>query len=170
MAEASVLKKWPSRLGCPLVDGYGIQVVDRRISTDMDVGGTRRVEFDTDECIANCSLFLDGFRAGIFEAFERDVLHQGSLWFLALLWIGGKLEEHTVRFRERPQSGNKSGDYTEYSFTLDVKQRENLPPAWLVELFLEIDPEVLLMLYSRLHYILHVEWPGITNTPADLWA
>ena len=42
----------------PQMNGYGIQPVDRRIKTDMEIGGVYRAEFDTDENECSCSLVL----------------------------------------------------------------------------------------------------------------
>lgn len=167
MAETQ--KQWPDWMPCPTVDGYGIQVVDRRINTEMEVGDTKRVEFDTDECIANCALFCDSFQASFFETFEKDILIQGSKWFSMGLWIGGQIETHSVRFKDRPQITGKTGSYTQYGFTLNVSKRGGLMDKDMAEILLEFGPEFINSMASRLHYILHVEAPKVTNVPANIW-
>jgi hypothetical protein len=143
-----------------LVDGYGLEPVDRTIVTEMEIGAVKRREFDTDETIANCSIFLNAFQANWFEAFERDALRQGSRWFKMPLFTGGELLWHTVRFRGRPKSADKAGEYMTYSFQLDVEKREGLMPGDLAELLASFDdPDGLYMLDDLLQKLVNVDLP-----------
>jgi len=160
---------WPEWMGCALVDDYGIQIVDRRISTEMEIGSSRRVEFDTDECIANCSLFLNSLQSSFLGTFERKLLNQGSRWFFMKLYVDGKYETHKVRFRTRPQMGNKTGDYSEYTFNLDIAKREGQMDDGLAEWLLANDPCMDTWPAAYLHYILHVQSPKVTTTPPNIW-
>ena len=161
---------WPEWLGVPLVDNYGLEVADRRISTEMEIGSTRRVEFDTDEATVSCSLLLAPDEADFFEAFERGPLHQGSRWFKINLWLGGRMAEQTARFKGRPQITGKAGDYTFYSFTLEITQREGLMSDEQAYILLLFGPTGVQDITNRLHYILHVEAPKSTSTPKNIWA
>lgn len=153
----------------PVVDGYSVEPQDRRVKTDMEIGGQFRVEFDTDETRANCTLVLDSLQASWFETFERDLLSQGSKWFKMPLRTGGQMAEHMVRFRERPVAGNIQGLYTDYTFTLDLKKRNGLMPLWMVELLSLVSPNFVIWLTNRLHVILHEKAPKVTNTPDNIW-
>ena len=92
------------------------------------------MEFNTDECECNCSLILDQDESAWFESFERDVLRQGSTWFEIPLWVGGDLEYHRVRFKDRPQAGNLIGVHTTYTMTFDVSKRNLIDPCLALDL------------------------------------
>jgi hypothetical protein len=156
---AQQLVKWPAWMKYPTIDGYGVEPQDRRVKTDMEVGSTFRVEFDTDETTASCSLFLNPFQSNWFEAFERSFLAQGSKWFIIPLWVGGQLVDHTVRFRERPKLTSKHGPYSTYAFTLDLSKREDLLSEGNVAIFIEIDPFELYSVTSLLQIIVNINYP-----------
>jgi hypothetical protein len=132
--------QWPKWMGYPLVEGYGAEIVDTRVKTEMEIGSTFRIEFDTDQLTANCSMFLQNLQADWFESFEKSLLKQGSKWFQLPLWVGGKLLPHTVRFKERPKLVEKNYQYTTYSFTLDIARREDMMPDNFVSFLFELDP------------------------------
>lgn len=150
---------WPGWMKYPLVDGYGVEPADRRIVTEMEVGSITRVEFDTDETSVSCSLFLDALGSNWFEAFERDFLRQGSKWFKWKLWIGGRLTEQTVRFKDRPKLTEKSGQYCTYTFTLDLGKREGLMPTELVEILTYLDPKEFMASAELLQKTVNVDLP-----------
>ncbi len=167
--SASPLLRWPGWLPLPNQDGYQVEPQDRRVATDMEIGGRFRVEFDTDETRARCVVSLDPIQAGWLETFERDLLRQGSKWFLMPLWIGGGLADQRVRFRDRPTAGSVRGRWTDYGFTLDIARREGLMPVWLAELLALISPYFLARLRNRLREILHHKASRATNTPDNIW-
>lgn len=152
---------WPEWMPKPQVNGYGIQPVDRRTKTDMEVGGVYRAEFDTDECDCSCSLVLNRDESAWFEAFERDVLKQGAVWFEMPLWVGGAVEPYVVRMKERPKAGNLIGLHTTYTLSLDVKKRD-LMSADEAEALLWYKPSDIRLYDSLLQFILHVKMPGFT--------
>lgn len=163
--------RWPDWLRPAMVDGYGIKPEDRRIPSEFDIGSQFRIEFDTDETTASCSVFLDPIQSDWFEAFERDALVQGSRWFYMPLWVGGQLTDHLVRFKTRPEMVAKSGESSQYNFELDVARRENLMDSGLVWILLMFSPKEWFDYTSRLHYILHILMPengGVTNIPEGL--
>lgn len=153
---------WPEWMPKPRVDGYGIQPVDRRTKTDMEIGGIYRVEFDTDECECTCSLRLNGDESAWFEAFERDVLRQGSVWFEMPLWVEGQVKRHIVRMKERPRAGDLFGLHTTYELSLDVRKRELSLSADDVISMGSYPPGVIRRLDDRLHYIVNVMMPECT--------
>jgi len=166
MAE---LITWPKWLGVPLEENYSVEVVDRRKTTEMEVGSVLRVEFDTDECVVSCNLLMNNLQANYFEKFERDKLNQGSKWFSFPLWIGGQLINHSVRFRERPQMVGKQGPFSEYSFTLDLAERLDFMPDWMGDLFEVFSPDFIIFVGNKLHFILHTILPKSSNVPDNIW-
>jgi hypothetical protein len=148
-------------MGCPTVDGYTVEPVDRRVSSEMDIGTVTRVEFPTDETTANCTLFLDELQASWFEALEHEKLKQGSLWIRMRLWVAGHLKEHVVRFRDRPKLSSKTGGHSTYTFTLEVEKRFGMMDGELFDLLLDWDPYIIGRASDRLHFLLHVWLPGI---------
>lgn len=166
---SSKMLRWPNWLPLPNQDGYQVEPQDRRVTTDMEIGGRFRVEFDTDETRARCVIVLDPIQAGWLETFERDLLSQGSKWFMMPLRVGGDITDQQVRFRERPSAVSIQGPYTTYSFALDLKRREGLMPIWLAELLAIISPYFLARLRNRLHEILHKKAPKVTNIPDNIW-
>lgn len=153
------LEKWPSTMPVPITDGYGIKLQDRREVSEFDVGSLRRVKFTTDETLVPCKLYLNSEEANWFEAFERDVLRQGSRWFLMPLWVGGQMAEHTVRFATRPEASKETGEYTTYSFELDVAQRQGLMDKDLVEWLIDNNPYDLIAAVDRLQIIVNERLP-----------
>ena len=155
----------PSWMPRPQADGYGVHPVDRRLTTETESGNIVRKQFDTDENEADCTLILNPLQSNWFEAFERDMLGQGSVWFHMPLWVGGEIEDHLVRFKTRPKAGNLVGLHTSYSFTLTIAKRELMNEA-MVELLYLYGPEWvqnnIKKIATRLHEILHVESPGLT--------
>lgn len=152
------LPKWPLRP--PVVDGYGLDPADRRVTTEMEDGTVRRVEFDTDETVCRCSLFLGPDDAAWFEAFERDCLGQGSGWMIMPLWVGGRLTDHAVRFRERPKLASKTGGWSTYSFSLDLSGRRGLMPLDLQEGLTAVSPEDLMAASDLLDRVVNDLWPA----------
>ena len=149
----------------PQMNGYGIQPVDRRIKTDMEIGGVYRAEFDTDENECSCSLVLNRDESAWFEAFERDLLKQGTVWFEMPLWVGGKVETHVVRMKERPKAGNLIGLHTTYTLSLDVRKR-NIPMCPGVAALLTCyTPSSLGKIMDMFSALVDETAPGITILP-----
>jgi hypothetical protein len=149
----------------PTVDGYSVEISDRRVTTEMESGNFMRVEFRSEDVIASCSAFFDSLQSAWFEAFEHDMLVQGSKWMRMPLWSSGQLSEHTVRFRERPKLVSKFGDHSTYSFRLEVEKRENMMDPELVWLLLLHDPYILLKSDERLQKCVNVSYPAALPFP-----
>ncbi len=126
------LYRWPDWMPKPERDSFSIQPEDRRETTETEVSSVIRYQFDSDINIAECKLILDSIQANLFEAFERDVLRQGSMWFEFPLWIGGEVVYETCRFKTRPKA-SVTGHLTIYTFTLYVAKRSTLYDACLAE-------------------------------------
>lgn len=155
---------WPGWMPLPDKTVYSVQPADRRTKTDMEIDGIVRVQFDTDETVCQCTLTLSENESAWFEAFEANLLKQGSIWFQLPLWIGGQIVPHIVRFKERPKVSSLLGLYTKYVLVLEVAQRE-LWSADVVESLLMHSPDDLIDWSNSLHYIMHVQAPGVTILP-----
>ena len=109
---------WPDWMPAPQHDSFSIQPEDRRLTTETEAGSIIRYQFDTDVNVADCTIVLNSFQSNWFEAFERDVLAQGTVWFNFPLWIGGEVSYAKCRFKTRPKAGNLIGHHTTYTFSL----------------------------------------------------
>lgn len=125
--------RWPDWMPAPQQDSFSIQPEDRRLTTETESGNIIRHQFDSDVNIAECKLILSRTQANWFEAFERDALHQGSVWFDFPLWIGGEISYESCRFKTRPKAASMPGLHTTYTFTLYVAKRSNLQNHCFVE-------------------------------------
>jgi len=164
------IHRWPSWLDVAVVEGYTVVPEDRRQSSDLEIGTQLRVVFDTDETTITCQLVLDSLSANWFEAFERDILVQGSRWFWLPVWVGGQTIDHLVRFKTRPQLGTREpGEegYSVYSFELNVGKRQGLMEKEWVEFWLENDPYIFVQYEDKLQHVVNVLYPKALpfNTP-----
>ena len=170
MAAAPEIPRWPEGLPVPLVEGYGVKPEDRRVRSEFDIGAQLRMEFDTDETTASCVLILDSEQSNQFDAFERDVLDQGSKYFFMPLWVGGQLLDHLVRFATRPEMTAKEGaEWSQYSFQLDVARREGLMEDDWAEYLLENDPYKFMAFVDRLQAIVNVKLPKAVPVGRVWW-
>ena len=159
---------WPDFMPAPQQDSFSIQPEDRRLTTETEAGSVIRYQFDSDVNVADCTLILNRDQSAWFEAFERDVLMQGSVWFDFPLWIGGDVVREKCRFKTRPKAGNLIGLHTTYSFSLYVSKRSSSVDGRYAALRMIFDDEQILYITNKLHHILHVQSPGLTILP-DEW-
>ena len=157
---------WPDWMPAPQQDSFSIQPEDRRLTTETEAGSIIRYQFDTDVNVADCTLVLNRTQANWFEAFERDVLMQGSIWFDFPLWIGGDVVWEKCRFKTRPKAGNLIGLHTTYTFSLYVSKRSNIDGRYAA-IMLELGMDDFEYIYNKLHHILHVQSPGLTILPNE---
>lgn len=159
---------WPETMPVPVIDSYVVKPQDRRQKSELDIGTLFRIAFDTDESTTTCILLLNHEEANWFEAFERDILKQGSRWFKMPLWIGGQMFEQKVRFATRPEAKKESPTHTAYSFELDIAYREGLmEPEW-VEYLLDMDPYEFMRLEDRVQIIVNIRYPNSLPFSASL--
>jgi hypothetical protein len=150
---------WPDFLDIPLRDGYSYSPADRRAKAQMEIGSRYRVIFDTDETTLNCAFLLRLDQLAFFEAFEKHLLRQGSVWFEMPIMAAGILQRHSVRFRERPKIGEFRGGFANVSMALDVAARKTLDEGatWLLY---QVGPDVFLDFEDRLHRCVNVKYPA----------
>lgn len=159
--------RWPAWMPAPQQDGFKVEPVDTRTTSDMEIGSVIREEFRTDQQVASGKLVLNQVQAAWFEGFEQRLLHQGTRWFFFPLWIAGEIQYQRVRMQKRSYLGQTAGLDSIYAVTLEVERRDLLDDE-LLELLLYYSPEEICWAAGRLHVILHVEAPDVTRIPADL--
>jgi hypothetical protein len=158
---------WPEIFGVPRRAGYTYTPTDRRARAEMEIGGRYRVLYDTDETVLNCDFVLKYDVLAFFEAFEKHILKQGSVWFRMPILTAGAIEQHIVRFKERPKISEFMNGIAVVSMALDVRERVTwgVAETWLVYAF-GLDS---FLVVNRLHVVLHVETPGVTILPDDVY-
>ena len=117
---------WPKWMPAPQQDSFSIQPEDRRLTSETEAGAIIRYQFDTDVNVADCTLILNQVQSAWLEAFERNLLRQGTVWFEFPLWIGGEIVREKCRFKSRPKAGSLIGLHTTYTFSLYVSKRSSL--------------------------------------------
>lgn len=140
---------WPCWMPKPLQDGYSYEPTDRRSRTDMEVGGILRVNYDTDETSVSCSLVCNIVQSQWFEAFERGVLRQGSVWFQMPIQAGNCVTWHKVRFTSRPKAAVKAPRYTIYELKLELEKRELMMCDEVAEILICLTPDELRLAMER---------------------
>lgn len=166
--DRETLPGWPAELPGLQDEGYGYELADRTLESQTSLNTEKRVDFAIDEVRISARMLLLPEEAARFEAFERDVLHQGCRWFRMPVWVAGELREYKVRFRGRPKATEVRGLHTIVTFTLDLEQRSLLDPdlvAWL----LYLSPEELYRLADRLCFVMNVKVLGCTTVPPDVY-
>jgi hypothetical protein len=165
------LMTWPKWLPRPQSTGYAYEPTDRTVSSDMEIGTIRRVEFKTDETIIGCVVILDQMQLAFFETFERDLLRQGTVWFRMPIFIAGWVDEYTVRFKERPKIGQFIGLHTTVTMKVQIEKRDLLDES-LVWLLLYWSPEDIIYLSNLLHHVMHTNEKDHRHAPTstDLYA
>lgn len=158
---------WPDWMPAPQQDSFSIQPEDRRLTSETEAGNIIRYQFDTDINVADCTLILNSVQSSWFEAFERDVLSQGSVWFDFPLWIGGEIAYESCRFKTRPKAGSLIGLHTTYTFSLYVSKRNSLMNGRIAALLCLFELEDVVYIRNKLHHILHVQSPGLTVLPKE---
>ncbi len=157
---------WPNWMPRPNADDFNTQPVESRTLTDMEVGTVIRSEFDTDEQEASCSLLLTPEQATWFDAFEKTLLNNGTKWFWFPCWFSGEVQLRKVRFKSRPKMSKVIGLNSQYTFALQVADRELLEPN-VVESLLKYSPVELIQLEQVVSGFIE-EISGATLLPTDL--
>jgi len=161
------LMEWPEWMPKPLQDGFSMQPVDNRTISQMEKGTAIRVEFDSDEMEATCTLELNQIQAGWFARFWKDALFHGSRWFSFPLWVDGEIQWQPVRFKSLPTNSRVNALWTRYQFTLQVEKRDLLSDTlfWLLGIF---SPQGIVSFGNAVHQAVHFDVRGSTlvNVPA----
>lgn len=164
---ASQLLRWPDWMPKPQRASYSYEPTDRRSRTDMEVGSILRVNYDTDESKATCTLTLNKTQAAWFEAFEKSWLAQGSRWFEMPLQSGGEINWHTVRFAARPKATAQGPRHTTFNLTLDLEKRPDVLCPEVVEILFCMSPQDLCCAAENLRHAMHDIIPSISLP--DYW-
>ena len=169
MSTGATLICYPDWMPKPQRAGYSYEPTDRTISSEMEIGTIRRVEFDTDETVISCTLLLKNcLERSFFEAFERDCLRQGCKWFMMPVEIAGEVEQYKARFRERPKLTQIIGkSAAKYSIVLEIDRRDLMDPM-LVHVLLLFGPTGFSSVAKGVCSLVTQTLPGVTNIPDDL--
>jgi hypothetical protein len=149
---------WPDFLKMPQRGGYSYSPADRRAKAEMEIGSRYRVLFDTDETTLNCDFLLRLDQLAFFEAFEKHMLRQGSVWFEMPIMTAGIIQRHSVRFRERPKIGTFRGGFALVSMVLDVAERKTFDEGetWLLY---QLGMNTFFDFEDRLQKVMNVDYP-----------
>lgn len=119
---------WPYWMPEPERDDYSYAPDEQtNVRSEMDVGKIVRRVFDTDETVISCRVILDDCSAYWFEAFERWMLDQGSVWFAMPLWVAGVKQHYVCQFVDRPKMTEVQGFTNFITFDVRVKRRALTP-------------------------------------------
>lgn len=167
------LPQWPDWMPVPMLSGYGVEIIDRSVSTEMEIGTIKRVQFDSDETHIPVTIFLDALQRTWFQTWERDVLRHGCSWFEMPILIGEKLEKYRVQILGRPKLDSFTGappHYCQATFTVQIERRK-LWDCGVMEIFKCLSPGEFTSIATGLHSILEKQMPGITIIPNEegLW-
>lgn len=161
------LLKWPDWMPVPDKSGYGYEPVDRSLSSEMEIGIFKRVEFDADENTISLTVLMDQDEIAWFETFERDCLKQGSRWFEMPVQYSGAVCRHKARLKGRPKFGNLEGAYTLVSMSLEISRRDLLDDD-VMDLLNVMSPREARRIAFALHRALTI-LAGKTSIPDNVW-
>lgn len=123
---------YPNGLPIGLHSGRTYQVVSPLLRTRMKSGRAkqRRLYGFVPE-MADIQWLFSGLQGAAFEAWWRDVLVDGSLWFSCPLEVAGAFSDYDARFTDVYSGPTRVGpDLWSYSAQLELKERPLLPPGW----------------------------------------
>jgi hypothetical protein len=151
----------------PQRTGYGYEVTDRTLNTDMEISSLSRVEFDTDETTITCTMVLcNRGELEFYEAFERDCLRHGTRWFQMPIWMTGKIEWYNCRFMGRPKVTPDGPNYASVTMKMKIERRELLDPD-ILEVLMIFGPGIEHQL-TRVNAAI-VGLAGVTNIPPGVF-
>jgi hypothetical protein len=163
---------WPEWMPRTQHNGYGYEVTDRTLNTDMEISSLSRNEFDTDETVISCTMILRNRDELIFlETFERDCLRHGTRWFEMPIWMSGRIERYTCRFVGGLKIGGLIGvGYATVTMKLKIERRNLLDPE-IMEVLMIFGPcgiESFSNLNTNLTTSLS-KLSGVTNIPPEVF-
>ncbi|EOV9740122.1 hypothetical protein ACM26X_10755 [Kluyvera cryocrescens] len=142
-------------LPLPQQDGYGLTPVSPTLRTKLTSGRSRqRRKYTSVPTEASVSWFMESdSQAQLFEAWHRDVIHDGVDWFLMRLQTPLGVEDYKCRFTDIYVGPTLVAPiYWKFTATLELWERPILPPGW------GNFPEFIVG-QSIIDYALNKEWP-----------
>ena len=119
-------------LPCALKENFGLQPISPIKRTTMTTGRSRQrrayTSVPTETPVA--WIFTDG-QAQLFEAWFRDDIKDGALWFNMPLMTPLGSDDYVCRFVDIYEGpAPEGGMYWRYTARLELWQRPILPPGW----------------------------------------
>lgn len=145
---------YPEGLPLGLQSGRSYQLVSPLMRTELSSGRARqRRRFTSVPQYARISWLFTGVQGQAFEAWWRDVLVDGSMWFVCHLKTPLGLSEHDCRFTDVYSGPSVVGpNLWEYSAELELRVRAVIDPGWGEFPEFMIGSEII-------DYALNREWP-----------
>ena len=119
-------------LPCPLKDGFGLKPVSPLRRTNLTSGRARqRRVFTSTPSATDIQWLFDDKQAQVFEAWFRDVIKDGALWFnMPLLTPIGK-KNYLCRFTDIYEGPTPEGGlYWRFSANIELWERPLPPVDW----------------------------------------
>ena len=114
---------WPHWMPIPEKKALGYSLQETNTRTEMDIGAIVRAKFKTDQTDFSCQIIMRDCEIEWLEAFEAELLNQGSVWFLMPIWVAGDVRHYTVQFTERPKVSQVKGEDNWLDFKIRIKNR-----------------------------------------------
>lgn len=119
-------------LPCPLKDSFGLKPVSPLRRTDLTSGRARqRRKYTSTPTVTDIQWIFDDKQSQVFEAWFRDALKDGAIWFnMPLLTpIGNK--NYLCRFTDIYEGPTPEGGiYWRYSAIIELWERPLPPVDW----------------------------------------
>lgn len=145
---------YPTGLPLGLHSGRSYQVVSPLMRSELTSGRARqRRKFTSVPEMASISWLFSSSEGHAFEAWWRDQLVDGALWFEMPLKTPQGLGDYTCRFTGVYTGPSRVGpELWAYSAELELRERPILPPGW------GEFPDFILMA-DIIDYAVNEEWP-----------
>ncbi|WP_288659542.1 MULTISPECIES: hypothetical protein [Pseudomonas] len=124
--------QYPEGLPCALRDGYDLSPVSPLKRSEMQSGRARqRRRFTSVPTMASVSWIMNDVQGQLFEAWFRDALEDGALWFEMPLKTPEGERSYTARFTDIYSGPTLTGK-SNWKFTaqLELRERPILAPGW----------------------------------------
>lgn len=126
-------KTYPDYLPLPQISGYAFKHVSPFIRSEMITGRARqRRAYTSVPSMLSFTWEMTRGEAGLFEIWFKEVLTDGTEWFLFKLDSPAGFREYECRFSEMYE-GPELIDWSHYTFSavVEVKERPLIDKEWL---------------------------------------
>ncbi len=100
MAEITEFKYWPTNLPLPLLKGYSYTPSNNLLQSALDSGEMRvRRRFKNMPGTVTINLLFNQEQAALYEGWFRNVINEGTIWFVMPIKMPAGVIDHLVRFK-----------------------------------------------------------------------
>ena len=137
--------QWPTHVfGYPQMQGYGYRDQDNRNRTDVESGPAHiRQKFRQVPSDFSISILMPTAVFGVFEAWYKLKLNDGTAWFDGPIETGEGLAIHTIRFKEQYQAQRHGPCRYIVTATWEAERRPGLTEEELDALIEKYDHDAL---------------------------